>query len=168
VICPECGSEYQPDFTECAGCQVALVEPGAVDDSAERGDEWVPLTREWGRDYALSVVIALLQNAGFHPMIDCDPRGGMHYYGWPFASQYQTVVWVPESEVDEARAFLEADCEPSWGELEPGAGFYALASDWRPWLYLAWIFDVVGFGGFMVAGQAVANSLAARSPKAAE
>jgi len=28
VICPNCGAEYQPGFTECADCLVDLVEPG--------------------------------------------------------------------------------------------------------------------------------------------
>lgn len=29
MICPKCGAEYQPGFTQCSDCLVDLVEPGA-------------------------------------------------------------------------------------------------------------------------------------------
>ena len=41
MICPKCGSEYQPGFTRCSDCLVDLVEPGAQPEvasgPAERG-----------------------------------------------------------------------------------------------------------------------------------
>jgi hypothetical protein len=36
MICPNCGAEYQPGFTQCSDCLVDLVEPGAEsEDPAE-------------------------------------------------------------------------------------------------------------------------------------
>ena len=45
MICPKCGAEYQPGFTQCSDCLVDLVEPGSepapepedVAEPAERG-----------------------------------------------------------------------------------------------------------------------------------
>jgi hypothetical protein len=34
VICPKCGAEYQPGFTQCSDCLIDLVEPGAEPDVA--------------------------------------------------------------------------------------------------------------------------------------
>ena len=34
MICPNCGAEYRPGFTECADCLVDLVEPGTETQAA--------------------------------------------------------------------------------------------------------------------------------------
>ena len=38
MICPKCGAEYQPGFSECADCHVSLVDTVAPPAPA---DEWV-------------------------------------------------------------------------------------------------------------------------------
>ena len=58
MICPRCGSEYRPGFTECAECHVQLVEASGeaaasdapASDSRSPSDEWTVLVEhmmEW-------------------------------------------------------------------------------------------------------------------------
>ena len=51
MICPRCGSEYRPGFTECADCHVELVElsryaASSEEQTAQRAadEQWVMLT----------------------------------------------------------------------------------------------------------------------------
>ena len=39
MFCPVCGDEYQPGYTRCADCGVALTDnpPGAIGDEVRRG-----------------------------------------------------------------------------------------------------------------------------------
>jgi hypothetical protein len=85
------------------------------------------------------VVVAALQDAGFHPEIECDPRGWMHFYGWPLASNAPTLIWIPSVEADEASGFLQAPSEPSWDVSTHSGGFAAVVSRWRRWLYALWL-----------------------------
>jgi hypothetical protein len=39
VICPECGAEYRPGFTECADCGVPLVDPPRRSDEKADGEQ---------------------------------------------------------------------------------------------------------------------------------
>jgi hypothetical protein len=121
--------------------------------------DFVPLTKEWGRDGALSVVLSVLEDAGFHPAIDCDPRGWMHFYGWPFGAQDRITVWIPHLEHMDALAFLAAGCEPSWSEVEEGDSFAGLVLINRRWLYIAWLFEVISFAAVLTGIQALAHAL---------
>ena len=120
---------------------------------------FVPLTQEWGRDGAASVILAALEDAGFHPAMECDPRGWMHFYSWPFGSCAPITLWIPDAEHEDARAFLAAECEPSWDAVDVGTTFSGLVLGYRRWLYVAWFFQVVVFAALLVGIQAFGNSL---------
>ena len=111
---------------------------------------FVPLTRAWGHDGSASVLMAALEDAGFHPAMDCDPRGWMHFSGWPFGSPLPITLWIPASEAEEAAAFLSAECAPSW-ELEvDDASMAGLVRAYRPWLYAAWLFNAIAVVGLLI------------------
>lgn len=63
MICPQCGAEYQPGFTECADCRVALVEPGGAEDAAGPPEDWVVLTEHTFRFGWAS--LGTMDDAGF-------------------------------------------------------------------------------------------------------
>jgi hypothetical protein len=73
-----------------------------------------PLIEVWARNGMASVTLGSLEDAGFHPVIEWDPRGPMHFYGWPLGSSRPLIIWIPAAELEEARSFLAAPCEPSW------------------------------------------------------
>ena len=98
-----------------------------------------PLVRIWSRDYEAAVVVAAPQDAGFHPEIECDPRGWMHFYGWPFGGSAPTQIWIPCVEAEEASGFLQAPSEPSWAVDARVTGIAAGISHWRRWLYALWL-----------------------------
>lgn len=83
---------------------------------------YIPLTRVWGQNGLAAVTFASLEDAGFHPLTDCDLRGWMHYFGWPLGSQRPVTIWVPDTERDEAARFLDAPVRPAWPAepFEPG------------------------------------------------
>ena len=102
-----------------------------------------PLARFWPRDYEAAIVVAALEDAGFHPMIECDPRGWMHFYGWPFGAIAPTLVWIPASEADDALGFLRAPCEQSCEAGPPLTGFAAGISRARRAIYGLWLGSLV-------------------------
>ena len=63
MICPKCGAEYQPGFTECVDCRVPLAEPGSLDAAPGPGDEWVVLTEHTFRFGWAS--LGVMDDAGF-------------------------------------------------------------------------------------------------------
>lgn len=139
-----------------------------VGDSDGRQMGFVPLTCEWGRDGAASVVVAALEDAGFHPEIECDPRGWMHFYGWPFGSASPVTIWVPSSERDDAAAFLEADCNPEPGpEVHPYT-FGELVWGYRRWIYVAWLLNLVSFFAVVVGLEAAWNAVTRNDPLVTE
>jgi hypothetical protein len=118
---------------------------------------FVRLTDAWGYDGTAPVMVAALEDAGFHPAIDCDPRGWMHFYGWPFGAPVPMTIWIPDVELQDALGFLAAPCEPSSDSADPGDGFSALVRAYRRWIYLAWLFGVLGPVGVVIAIAALVN-----------
>lgn len=107
----------------------------------------VPLTRMWARDGLASVILASLQDAGFHATIDCDPRGPMHFYGWPLGSAGPMTIWIAESEYDEALEFIGCACELPWEDGDEDLGrFVTATSRGRRLIYLGWLVGDL-FGG---------------------
>jgi hypothetical protein len=115
------------------------------------GSGFVALRSVWSRDGEASVVFGALEDAGFHPMLECDPRGWMHFYGWPFGSSRPTTIFVPHDEHDEASRFLDAACEPM--PLNDGGaseGYYSAVHDYRRWVYAGWLLEVPGLLALIV------------------
>ena len=102
--------------------------------------EYVPLTDVWPQHGLVSIVVAALEDAGFHPEIECDPRGWMHFYSWPQGSLGTVTVWIPEAESADAAAFLRApaDVTPESDDGETGF-FWAPISRGRRLVYLGWL-----------------------------
>jgi hypothetical protein len=109
VICPNCGAEYQPGFTECADCLVDLVEPGAEpvggSEPAERSPAaladpvCVYRSTQRGR---LPLAESLLRSAGI-PFVasgeHLQPLTGLDVFG-------PAELYVSAADADDARAGL--------------------------------------------------------------
>jgi len=124
---------------------------------------YVQLTEVWARDGEAAVLLGALEDGGFHPVIECDPLGPFHMYGWPFGSASPIVVWVPEVECLEAQGFLSAECEPSWDEVVIGDTFAGLVLTYRRWIYLAWLLGATPWAALFLGVWALLNSPSAGS-----
>ena len=106
--------------------------------------DYVPLTAIWPRNGLLSVIVSSLEDAGFSPVIECDPRGWMHFYSWPMGSSGPVTVWIPGGERDEAAAFLASPIEESWGAEEVCAdSLWWLAFRYRRGFFVFWLLFIV-------------------------
>ena len=103
---------------------------------------YVPLTHAWGADGCASVLFAALEDAGFHPVIETDPRGPMHYYGWPLGSSDRITIWIPQEELEDGRAFLAAAQEITIEPAEVLEGFSGRGRSNRRWIFLGWLLGV--------------------------
>lgn len=109
MICPKCGSEYQPGFTRCSDCLVDLVEPGAQpvaaaepaghDPTAVTDPVCVYRSTQRGR---LPLAESLLRSAGI-PFIASGEHvqqlTGLDVFG-------PAELYVSADDVDDARAVL--------------------------------------------------------------
>lgn len=101
--------------------------------------QYVPLTSLWATHGLAAVTVAALQDAGFSPIIECDPRGWLHFYGWPLGSQRPITVWIPAPEHNAAVEFLAVPVSTA-EDAEPGeATFWSGIHANRNWLYLLWL-----------------------------
>ena len=73
-----------------------------------REGTWPVLCRIWARDYEAQIVVSMLQDAGIDAMLDCDPRGPMYFYYFPFGSAAPTPIYVPEGQIELARELMKA------------------------------------------------------------
>lgn len=116
----------------------------------------VPLTEVWARDGLASVTVASLEDAGFHPVLECDPRGWMHYYSWPLGSQRPVTIWIPESEHADALDYMSRATELPWEDGDDVDWFVAAVSHGRRWIYLGWLFNLVFGAPAVLAGLGLA------------
>ncbi len=100
---------------------------------------YVPLTDVWPAHGLVSVVLACLTDAGFHPLSECDSRGWFYVRGWPLGSQRPTTLWVPEQERDLALAFLDAPFDAEEPEVLESAGLWAWVAAHRRGIFVAWL-----------------------------
>ena len=122
---------------------------------------YVRLTDLWAQNGVLSVEVAALEDAGFHPVIECDPRGPMHFYGWPLGSMRATTIWIPESELQPAREFRGALWESHVPVSGESRGLWGLASRQRGLMYALWLAPTAVYFGIAFAILAVDAVLAA-------
>ena len=113
--------------------------------------QYVPLTNVQPQNGLLSVMLGALENAGFHPLIECDPRGWMYFYGWPLGSWRTVTVWIPQGESADATAFLAAPSVLPWepSDDEPG-NWWAGISSHRRLIYASWLIGEAGAGSSLV------------------
>ncbi len=111
--------------------------------------DYVPLTDVWPQDGLLSVILAALEDAAFHPVIECDQRGWMHFYSWPRGSSRPVTVWIPEAELLDATTFLGAAPTLPWepSDDQPG-NFWAGVSTHRRLIYAGWLLESAGLVPF--------------------
>jgi hypothetical protein len=111
---------------------------------------FVPLTDVAPQDGLASVVVASLEDAGFHPLLDCDPRGWMHYYEWPRGAFGLLTIWIPAEERADAAAFLAAASElPAEPGPEPSRFSLAFSAG-RRFVYTGWLFGAfLGISGLL-------------------
>lgn len=107
---------------------------------------YVPLGDFWPAHGLASVVCACLQDAGFHPALDCDPRGWMHFRGWPLGSHRPLTLWIPDSELDDASAFLQAPFELEGPEEPEPAGFWWQVRRYRSLVFVVWLLVLLTYG----------------------
>jgi len=125
---------------------------------------YVRLTDLWAQDGLASVEVAALEDAGFHPVIECDPRGPMHFYGWPLGSMRATTIWVPASELALAREFRDAPWESLVPAPDESRGLWGLMSRRRSRIYALWLAPTavsLGVASATLAVDAVAATLGA-------
>jgi len=90
--------------------------------SEYRDGEWPVLCRVWARNYEAGVIVSVLRDAGIDAMLDCDPRGPMYYYYFPFGSSAPAPIYVPADQTELARELLGAELiDNPWLEEEPFA-----------------------------------------------
>jgi hypothetical protein len=109
VICPKCGAEYQPGFTQCSDCLVDLVEPGAAPEVAPASPERAPAPP------AAAVCVYRSTQRGRLPLAESLLRSA----GIPFVTSGEHVqqltgldvfgparLYVAAADADDARAVL--------------------------------------------------------------
>jgi hypothetical protein len=108
--------------------------------------DYIPLIDVSPENGEAAVLFAALEGAGFDVMVECDVRGWMYWYK-PFASFIRPVtIWVPGSQLDEARGYVEApvDCAPA--DDGASAGFWALVRASRRPVFAAYLAIVLVMG----------------------
>lgn len=108
---------------------------------------YVPLTDVWARNGLAAVVFGSLVDAGFHPLTECDLHGWMHYYKWPLGSERPLTIWVPESERDEAAAFLAMTPSETSPVADHGSeGFWQVVRASVPATVVGWLILMIFTG----------------------
>ncbi len=123
MICPQCGAEYREGITECADCEVALVEPSAVEAESHPEPDLVEVM-ETSDPAVLPIVASLLEAAGIDAVVEGEgvmgvlPVGQFGAGAWSSEGRgLSVVVRVPRAQADEARQLL-ADVDESGGDEE--------------------------------------------------
>ncbi len=121
---------------------------------------YTALCAAWSRDGQASVTFAALQDAGFHPLLECDPRGPMHFYSWPMGSCQQTTIYIPIEERDEALCFLDTDPEPlDLDGADESESYYSAVHEYRRWVYAGWLLQALAAVALFVGLVGVARAL---------
>ncbi|MGB4593335.1 MAG: hypothetical protein WBI63_06130 [Coriobacteriia bacterium] len=62
----------------------------------------------------------MLQDAGFDVMMDCDPRGPMHFYQFVFGSPWPAPIYVDPAQYADALLVLDAELvDDPWVNADP-------------------------------------------------
>lgn len=124
MFCPECGAEYQPGVTECADCEVPLVDQPPVVPHPE--PDLVEVT-ETSDPALLPVLVSVLESAGIEPVVEGDEVMGVlpvgHFGGGKWSAGghgLKVVIRVPRERAEEARALLTEVEESGGTEEETG------------------------------------------------
>ena len=105
--------------------------------------EYVALTDVWAQNGLASIVVASLEDAGFHPATEWGPFGPMHFYGWPRGSSGPMTIWIPASELRDALDYIGAFVEPSWESASQAASLWTVVSERRRLIYALWLAPAV-------------------------
>lgn len=120
MICPECGSEYRPGYTQCADCAVPLVEP----EPEEGGEPDVELVKIFSATNAavLPLVESVLIDAEIEFMTKGEALQDLFALGRLGLGSNNAIgpaeIWVRKDDEAEARSLIEMLEEPV-AEPEP-------------------------------------------------
>jgi len=107
MYCPKCRAEFYPNYTECPGCGVSLVEKLAPEPIAEYADWQTVLV---GPDeYALMIAGSRLEAEGIKCFTTTEPRnyyGGGTFGGYAFLGTQE--LQVAAQDFEKAREILDA------------------------------------------------------------
>jgi len=145
----------------------ALIGGGNLNGSESDGRDgtWPVLCRVWARNYEAQIIVSMLLDAGVDAMMDCDPRGPMHYYSFPNGSIAPIPIYVPQDQIELARELMSAQLvDDPWLKEEPYPFELegARINHRRRVVYSAWLLSS-GFGAIaLVLGLIMRSS--SRSP----
>lgn len=109
--------------------------------------DYVPLIDLSPQNGEAAVLFAALRGAGFDVEVECDIRGWMYWYK-PFMSLAQPVtIWIPQSQLGDARAYMDAPFAELQADVTAPAGFWAFVRSSRRAVFAAAVFvmAVVGY-----------------------
>jgi hypothetical protein len=122
MICPECGCEYRDGYTQCADCEVPLVEAGPEEEAGEPDVEIVKVFTATNAA-VLPLVESVLFDANIEFMTKSDALQDLFALG-RFGMGSNNVIgpatiWVRKDDEAEALELIDTLDEPVAGE-EPG------------------------------------------------
>jgi hypothetical protein len=109
MFCPQCKSEYVEGITECAECQVALVEELPPEPVPEYED--LRVVRTYSTDYDAELGKSILEANGIDAVIASDEAGGTI----PGLALTQGVKLLVDAELLEKAEAVFKDLEASQG-----------------------------------------------------
>lgn len=114
MVCPECGSEYRAGYTQCADCEVPLVEA----EPEEEGEPDAELVKVWESNNAavLPLVESVLIDAEIEFMTRAEGLQELFALGRVGTGSNNAIgpveIWVRKEDEAEARALVDMLNEP--------------------------------------------------------
>lgn len=111
MLCPQCNTEYREGFTQCADCDVPLIEATAEEEGGEPDVELVKIW-EGGNPAIIPLIESVFNDAGIEFMARSEGLQDLFAlgrFGNPFGSTAigPVEIWVRRDEEAAAREIVE-------------------------------------------------------------